>query len=137
MPLYLRVDPRSGYPVYLQIVEQIRRAVSIGILKAGDQLPTVKQLAAELVVNPATVSRALRELEHLRVVESLPGRGAFVAGDGKAAAARANENGALTEQIDTAVREARAMGVPASRLDRILRDAIARWYDGEVQTEET
>jgi GntR family transcriptional regulator len=136
MPLYLRVDSRSGYPVYLQIVEQVRRAVNIGILKAGDQLPTVKQLAAQLVVNPATISRALRELEHLDVVESFPGRGSFVAADGKAAAAKANENGALAKQVDAVVRDARGLGVAEPRLVDIFREAIARWYEGERQGEE-
>ncbi|MGB6062209.1 MAG: GntR family transcriptional regulator, partial [Candidatus Aquilonibacter sp.] len=78
MPLYLHVDPGNGLPVYLQIVDQVRRAVAIGILKPDEQLPTVKQLAGDLVVNPATVGRALRELEHLEIIRSVPGRGAFV-----------------------------------------------------------
>ncbi len=137
MPLYLRINPRNGYPVYLQLVEQIRRAIGIGILKPGEQLPTVKQLSTELIVNPATVSRAIRELEHLGLVRSLPGRGAFVTGTDGATATSAHQD-VVAEQIDAAVREARALNVPASRLRDALHDALARWYDDEErQAEET
>jgi len=135
MPFYLRINPRSGYPVYLQLLEQIRRAIGIGILKPGEKLPTVKQLSAELIVNPATVSRAIRELEHLGLVESLPGRGTYVTG-GDGAAAQANEQ-TVAERIDAVVREARALQLPASQLEDSLRDAIAKWYDDERQGEET
>ena len=78
MPAVLTVDPRSGVPIYLQIIEQIKRSVALGVLQAGEQLPTVKQLALDLTVNPNTVARAYRDLEREQVIETAAGRGSFV-----------------------------------------------------------
>ena len=84
MPAVLTVDPRSGVPIYLQIIEQVKRSVALGVLQAGEQLPTVKQLAIDLTVNPNTVARAYRELEREDVIETSPGRGSFVRSNGLA-----------------------------------------------------
>jgi GntR family transcriptional regulator len=89
VPAVLTVDPRSGVPIYLQIVEQVKRSVALGILEAGEQLPTVKQLALDLTINPNTVARAYRELERDSVIETAPGRGSFVRGNGSATSSRA------------------------------------------------
>ena len=78
MPAVFTVDPQSGVPIYLQIIEQIKRSVALGILQAGEQLPTVKQLALDLTINPNTVARAYRDLERDTVIETAPGRGSFV-----------------------------------------------------------
>ena len=131
MPLYLHVDPGNGLPVYLQIVDQVRRAVAIGILKPGEQLPTVKQLSSDLVVNPATVSRALRELEHLEIVQSLPGRGAFIRADATTGVAKTGARDVVSASIDAAIREARSLGVAESELDELFRRALDVWYRGD------
>lgn len=128
MGLHLAVDPRSGYPIYLQIVEQIARAVSIGTLRPGDRLPTVKQLAAELVINPNTVGRALRELEHRGIVASLAGRGSFVSENGGGAAAEAAASDALAASLDAAVREARSLGIPEAAVHDTFSRALRKWY---------
>ena len=128
MPLRLHIDPRTGYPVYLQIVEQVQRAVAIGVLKPGEQLPTVKSLAGSLVVSPATVSRALRELEHLGIVESYPGRGAFVSGNGHAAAARSSAYEVVEKSLADVVREARSLGVTAANLQAAFERLRDEWY---------
>ena len=73
------LDPSSGIPAYLQIVQQVRQAVSLGMLRAGDQLPTVKEAVGALAINPNTVLKAYRELEHAGVVEARRGQGTFVA----------------------------------------------------------
>ncbi|HKU66178.1 MAG TPA: GntR family transcriptional regulator [Candidatus Baltobacteraceae bacterium] len=130
MPLHLHVDPRSGFPVYLQIVDQVRRAVAIGVLKPGEQLPTVKQLASELVVNPATVSRSLRELEHLGIIQSLPGRGAFVRTDAAEGVAKSVARDVVGASMDATVREARSLGVDESELHELFRQALDVWYLG-------
>src|SRR5580700_251572 len=109
MPIYLHLDPSNGLPVYLQIVDQVRRAVAVGILKPGEQLPTVKQLASDLVVNPATISRALRELEHLEIVKSQSGRGCFVRADAAVGVAKTGARDVVQSTIDAAVREARSL----------------------------
>ena len=131
MPLFLHVDPRNGLPVYLQIVDQVRRAVAIGALKPGEQLPTVKQLASDLVVNPATISRSLRELEHLGIVESLPGRGAFVRADAASEASRTSARDVVSASIEGAIREARSLGVDEYEVRELFARAIDDWYRGD------
>lgn len=74
----LVIDFRSGQPIYLQIVEQIRQKVANGELKPGDQLPTVRQLAAELRVNFNTVARAYRLLDEAGLISTQHGRGTFI-----------------------------------------------------------
>jgi GntR family transcriptional regulator len=76
--MLLRLNPHSGVPVYLQLMEKIKHAIETGALKPGDQLPTIRGLAEELVTNPNTVARAYRELEHEQVIELRQGAGAFV-----------------------------------------------------------
>jgi len=131
MPLYLHIDPGNGLPVYLQIVDQVRRAVAIGILKPGEQLPTVKQLSSDLVVNPATVSRALRELEHLEIVRSLSGRGCYVRDDAASGVAKTGARDVVSASIDAAIREARSLGVDEADLRDLVRRAIDAWYRGD------
>ena len=72
------IDPRSGVPIYRQIIEQVKFGISRGDLGPGDQLPTVRRLAVELSVNPNTVIRAYREMEIEGVLETQQGSGTFV-----------------------------------------------------------
>jgi GntR family transcriptional regulator len=75
------VEARSGVPTYLQIVQQVRQAVRLGVLRPGDQLPTVKEVVGSLAINPNTVLRAYRELDLEGVTEGRRGVGTFVAPD--------------------------------------------------------
>jgi GntR family transcriptional regulator len=72
------LDGRSGVSPYQQIVQQVRNALRLGLLREGDQLPTVKDVVAALAINPNTVLKAYRELEHEGLVQARPGRGTFV-----------------------------------------------------------
>ena len=72
------LDGRSGVSPYQQIVQQTRNALRLGLLREGDQLPTVKDVVATLAINPNTVLKAYRELEHEGLVQARPGRGTFV-----------------------------------------------------------
>jgi GntR family transcriptional regulator len=72
------LDGRSGVSPYQQIVQQVRNALRLGLLRKGDQLPTVKDVVATLAINPNTVLKAYRELEHEGLVQARPGRGTFV-----------------------------------------------------------
>ena len=76
--IHLVLDFHSGVPIYLQIVEQIQRLVTVGELVPGDQLPTVRQLAAELRVNFNTVARAYRMLDEARLISTQQGRGTYL-----------------------------------------------------------
>ena len=77
--ILFHLDPRSGVPTYLQLVQQVRQAVNLGILRPGDQLPTVKDVVGALAINPNTVLKAYRELDREGLVVARRGVGTFVA----------------------------------------------------------
>ena len=77
-PFQFRLDLRSGVPVYRQLMDQVRAGMASGALAAGDQLPTVRQLAVDLAINPNTVLRAYRELELGGLLETQQGTGTFI-----------------------------------------------------------
>src|ERR687888_2755540 len=76
--MLLRPNPSSGVPIYLQLMEQVKHAIETGALRPGEQLPGIRPLAEELVINVNTVAKAYRELEHEGVIELRHGAGAFV-----------------------------------------------------------
>ena len=76
------LESRSGVPTYLQLVQQVRQAIRLGILRPGDQLPTVKEVVTKLTINPNTVLHAYRQLDLEGLVEGRRGVGTFVTGDG-------------------------------------------------------
>jgi GntR family transcriptional regulator len=78
-PFQFALDLRSGVPVYRQLIDQVRGGMALGSLSAGDQLPTVRQLAVDLAINPNTVMRAYRELEFGGLIETHQGTGTFIA----------------------------------------------------------
>lgn len=132
MPAVLTVDTRSGVPIYLQIIEQIKRSVALGVLAPGEQLPTVKQLALDLTVNPNTVARAYRELERDEVIETSPGRGSFVRSNGVAQTAHAAASDVAAEALVKAVREAKSIGLTSSQVRALFESALARWFPEEA-----
>ena len=73
-----RIDPRSGVAPYRQLVQQVRQALRLGLLREGDRLPTVKEVVAQVAINPNTVLKAYRELEHEGLATGRPGLGTFV-----------------------------------------------------------
>ena len=81
-----RLDPRSGVAPYRQLVDQVRRAVSLGLLHPGDQLPSVREVVGQVSINPNTVHRAYRDLEQAGVVAGRPGVGTFIVGAASSAA---------------------------------------------------
>ncbi|MBV8066685.1 MAG: GntR family transcriptional regulator [Candidatus Eremiobacteraeota bacterium] len=129
MPAVLTVDPRSGVPIYLQIIEQIKRSIALGILQAGEQLPTVKQLAIDLTVNPNTVARAYRELEREQVIETAPGRGSFVRANGVTESPKVAAEIAA-DALNLALREAKSVGLERDEIRRLFEAALERWFGG-------
>ena len=127
MPAVLTVDPRSGVPIYLQIIEQVKRSVALGVLGDGEQLPTVKQLALDLTVNPNTIARAYRELEREGVIATSVGRGSFVRSDDSDASPRvAAEIG--REALDVALREAKSVGLGRDEVRALFEASLQRWF---------
>src|SRR4026208_1240185 len=82
--MLFRPNPASGVPIYLHLMERVKHAVETGALRPGEQLPGIRPLAEELVINPNTVAKAYRELEHEGVIELRHGAGAFVTANARA-----------------------------------------------------
>jgi GntR family transcriptional regulator len=78
MPIWLEINPRSGVPLYVQLVEQITRAVQVGILRPGEALPPVRQLSAELRIALNTIVKAYAELETVGIIETRAGAGTII-----------------------------------------------------------
>lgn len=72
------LDTHSGVPAYLQLVQEVKQALRLGLLNVGDQLPTVREVVEQIIINPNTVLKAYRELEHEGLVASRPGQGTFI-----------------------------------------------------------
>src|ERR1051326_7787775 len=104
-----RLDARSGVPTYLQLVQQVRHAVRVGLLRPGDQLPTVKEVVAKLAINPNTVLKAYRELDHEGLVEGRRGLGTFISA--KAPAPTVDNHDALRTGLVRWVEQARKAGL--------------------------
>lgn len=136
MPTLFSIDPRSGVPLYLQLIEQVKRGVALGTLEPGEQLPTVKALALNLTVNPNTVARAYRELERERVIETSPGRGSFVRSQNGVAGARHAIEDVAAGVLAGAVREARSLGLERETVRAVFERELARWFaaDGREDT---
>ncbi len=118
-------------PLYLQLIEQVKRAIALGTLLPGEQLPTVKSLALELTVNPNTVARVYRELERDGVIDTSPGRGSFVRTDGAAFESRRAVGEVATAAFEAAVREAKSLGLSRDETHDLMARSIARWYGTE------
>jgi GntR family transcriptional regulator len=128
LPVLFAIDPRSGVPIYLQLTDQIKRAVAVGALAPGERLPTVKGLAVQLTLNPNTIAKVYRDLEREGIIDTSPGRGSFVTGNGTVDKARVVASEVAERAVRDAVREARALGVPREELRRIVGAEIDRWY---------
>lgn len=77
--MIFRLNPQSGVPIYLQLIEQVKHGIENGALRPGDQLPGIRKLAESIPMNPNTVAKAYKELEHMGLVELRQGSGAFIA----------------------------------------------------------
>lgn len=128
------VDPRSGVPIYLQLIDQVKRFVAVGALEPGEQLPTVKQLALDLTINPNTVARAYRELERDAVIETAPGRGSFVRTDGAQGVALKTRDDVASDALSNAVREAKSLGLSRSEVSALVQHTLDRWFPKEEAT---
>jgi len=113
--LFINVDASSGLPIYLQIAQQIKTAVAMGRLHAEDPLPSVRQLAVELAVNPNTVARAYLDLEIEGVIYKRQGAGTFVSGQG-VEMSKAERRRVLTELLEKALVEGVNLGLTEREL---------------------
>src|SRR5260221_703600 len=109
MIIRFRLDGSSGVPPYLQLVHQVRQSLLLGYLREGDRLPTVKDVAADLVINPNTVVKAYRQLEHEGLAGGRPGQGTFITATSSAVPPEAQQH--LRASLEAWLRAAGEAGV--------------------------
>jgi GntR family transcriptional regulator len=116
------LDSRSGVPAYQQLVQQVRQAIRLGMLRPGDQLPTVKEVVASLTINPNTVLHAYRQLDLEGLVEGRQGVGTFVASD--AVTLPPVEVKSLRSSLERWVARARAAGLDEESMSALFADSV-------------
>jgi GntR family transcriptional regulator len=122
--MLFRPNSSSGVPIYLQLMEQVKHSIETGALRPGEQLPGIRPLAEELVINPNTVAKAYRELEHEGVIELRHGAGAFVSGNAGAKKLTDKLRAAQT-LVAAAVERLRARGVTDDEIRRLFEAELA------------
>src|SRR5947209_5039451 len=124
------LDPRSGLPTYLQLVQQVRQALRLGLLVPGDQLPTAREVVEKLAINPNTVLKAYRELDRDGLVAARPGTGTFVqrtlGGPGHLVQPK------LQRELARWVASARAAGLDIEDVEALFRAAMRNGYAEEI-----
>jgi len=126
--MVFRLDPGSGVPTYLQLVQQVEHAIRLGYLSQGDRLPTVKEVVGSLAINPNTVLKAYRELEHKGLASGRPGQGTFV--QGTPGTVGLPELTALRKTLLTWLRSADAAGLDEAGMVALFTSAL-RDFGGE------
>ncbi|MGE5463022.1 MAG: GntR family transcriptional regulator [Syntrophothermus sp.] len=127
--LLLQIDFRSGLPIYTQIVNQIQAQVVGGVLKPGDQLPTVRALAEELRVNFNTVARAYRLLDEARIISTQQGRGTYITEIPPPKVTEKLRNESLEALAHRFVSEAMRLDFSKVEISRIVADQLKTWEE--------
>jgi GntR family transcriptional regulator len=123
--MIFRPNPSLGVPIYLQLMEQVKHAVETGALRPGEQLPGIRPLAEELVINPNTVAKAYRELEHEGVIELRHGAGAFVSGQAAKSKKAADSLRTAQPIVAAAIEKLRDRGLTDEEIRRLFEAELA------------
>jgi len=123
--MIFRPNPSLGVPIYLQLMEQVKHAIETGALRPGEQLPGIRPLAEELVINPNTVAKAYRELEHEGVIELRHGAGAFVSGQAVKSKKAADSLRTAQPIVAAAVEKLRDRGLTDEEIRRLFEAELA------------
>jgi GntR family transcriptional regulator len=126
------IDPKSAVPIYRQIMDQIRHGVAVGRLARGDRLPSVRDLAARLLVNPNTVARVYRNLEKDGLLETRRGQGTYISAGARALAPPGRRR-LLADQLERAAKDAQALGVSSGEAVHLFRKILADQAEGGGQ----
>jgi GntR family transcriptional regulator len=127
------IDTKSALPFYLQITDQIHRAVAAGKLQPGDQLPSVRELATHLLVNPNTVAKVYRDLERDGLLAGRRGKGTFVSPSATSVADRERMR-LIGDQLERVARDARAFGVTDEAALDLFRNLLTNGRPEEGNT---
>jgi GntR family transcriptional regulator len=128
--MIIHVNPASGIPIYIQLMEHVKHAIETGALRAGEQLPPLRRLAEELVINPNTVVRAYRELEYEGIVEVRHGAGAFVR---RSAAGHTLVSRKAQSIMQVAVERLAAAGLTEDAIRRLLENELAQLKEAVIR----
>lgn len=132
MAIWLDVNPRSGVPLYVQIVDGVRRALAVGSLQPGDRLPTVQKLSSDLTIAPNTIVKAYGELQRLGLIEARAGAGTVVSSTAPTRV-RATQLVAIGERMQELIRDARALGLGRQDIhDRFTADLAQLFADASA-----
>jgi len=118
----LRLNPASGIPVYVQLVEQVKHAIETGAIEAGDQLPSVRKMAEDLLINPNTVLRAYQDLEREGIIELRHGSGAFIRASAVVRAGPMRKAGTI---LQTAFDRLDALDLTPGEIRRLVENELA------------
>ena len=122
--MLIQINFKSGMPVYLQVVDQIKAAAASGALQTGEPLPSIRPLAEELRVNRNTIAKAYNELENQGVIETIPGKGCFVKSNNSPLKKEVRRK-LLTEEIDQVIVQAHHLQVPPAEFLSMVRERLA------------
>jgi GntR family transcriptional regulator len=134
--MLLEVDFKSGKPVYLQLVDQVRYAAASGVIRHGEPLPSVRVLAEQLRVNRNTVAKAYSELEGQGIIETLPGKGCFLK-DGATPFTKQVKQKLLVTEIDEAVVTAHHLQVDRAAFLKLVNERLDYFEDKAASAKET
>ena len=126
--MLIQINYKSGKPVYLQIVDQIKAAAASGALQPGEALPYIRPLAEQLRVNRNTIAKAYSELESNGIIETQPGKGCFLK-DNHSPLRKEIRRKMLIEEIDQAIVQAHHLRVPGNEFLEIVRERLALFED--------
>ncbi len=133
--LILQIDFRSGLPIYTQIVNQVQTQVAGGVLKPGDQLPTVRALAEDLRVNFNTVARAYRILDEARIISTQQGRGTYITEIPPPRVTEKLRRESLEALTQRYISEAMRLGFSKEEISGMTKEQIKAWKENKVQTQ--
>lgn len=130
--MWFDIDPRSSTPIYLQLVQGVKESVARGILLAGDRMPTVREMASELMINPNTIAKAYQRLEQEGIIETMRSRGSFVA-KGSICMDTEQSQKRLGKLMQAMLVEAFHLGISHEELQRFFIDSLQEWEQGKEE----
>lgn len=130
--MIFQIDNASDRPVYQQIVDQVKREIALGRIKRDERLPTVRQLAADLVINPNTIAKAYRQLEQEGIITTRAGSGAFIAQLDSSLSREVCER-IIRRQMEMLVVDAVHMQIPGATLGQWFEETLKQFHLGLVE----
>jgi GntR family transcriptional regulator len=119
--VFFRLNPGSGIPLYQQLMENVKHAIETGALRTGDQLPAMRKVAEDLVMNPNTVARAYRELEHEGIIELKHGSGAYV----RSVEGKVKVTHKAQAVVQSAIERLSSLGLGEEEIRRLVENGLA------------